>query len=252
MNHIKRSAQVLALFITSVCLAMPVRAQSFDIGSLLSGTGVSMGGPNLLLPAANNGTPTMPGTPLSGSMTMPSASQPMTNYGAGGAPNNSDNLTTGRGYNYSSPQTTLNGQNAGLLPPVGGQGYKSPFPATATGLSAPYAVDNSPLPQSARYQFSYGFPNGAPSIYTGVSNPGASFGGILPQTSSGSVDINTCDLPFLKGQYKDSTMPGNADDAAPLYVYTPVGNDWMITQTNLQSNLQNAAGSALSTAVNGN
>ncbi len=64
---------------------------------------------------------------------------------------------------------------------------------TSTAPMAPGSVDMTPFPSG---QFAYGFPNAPVQPYTGPYNkngPHAGYGGMLPNTSLGSVDFNTVD-----------------------------------------------------------
>jgi hypothetical protein len=102
--------------------------------------------------------------------------------GAAGAATNSSNLLTGPG--------ALNG---GV---VGGNTYS--LPSAAYANMAPNSVNNSAFPSGT---FSYGFNQPGPiNINLGASgNQYGFFGGqALPTVSTGSVDINTVDCPYLR------------------------------------------------------
>lgn len=110
-------------------------------------------------------------------------------------------------------------------------------PAT-TALLAPDSeyIDKAPIPSG---EFKYGFADQGSEPYRGVSgNRGggrrALIGAALPPTATSSVDINTCDLPFLRrnlGFPNQWSPPGALAVAGPptvlpsgpSYPYNPGG-----------------------------
>ncbi len=131
--------------------------------------------------------------------------------GATGDQNQSTNLTTGPG--------VLNG---GV---VGGRNYA--LAGARAGLLSPNSVDNEPIPSG---QFGYGFAQPAQTPSLGISfgadtdqgSIGLNFdlGGLgamptsfyagrpLPTVSTGSVDLNTVDCPFLRQNGGFGAAPG--------------------------------------------
>jgi hypothetical protein len=107
--------------------------------------------------------------------------------GAVGNASNSSGLLTGAG--------AIAGQT------LGGRSYS--LPSAQNGLIAPSSVNNAPLPTDNPH-YTYGFSSPpAFSIYPGASNNqyGMYAGQALPYTSTGSVDINTVDCPYLRESY---------------------------------------------------
>jgi hypothetical protein len=115
--------------------------------------------------------------------------------GALGSASNSSNLLTGAG--------AIAGQT------VGGRTFS--LPGATNGLLAPNSVNLAPLPQDNQH-FTYGFSTpSALTIYPGASKNqyGMYAGQSLPTTSTGSVDINTVDCPYLRESYGSSSSVVN-------------------------------------------
>lgn len=107
--------------------------------------------------------------------------------GALGSASNSSGLLTGAGAIAGST--------------IGGRSFN--LPTAQNGLIAPNSINNSPLPQDNQH-FTYGFTTPpAFSIRPGATanQYGMYAGQSLPYTSTGSVDINTVDCPYLRESY---------------------------------------------------
>lgn len=82
------------------------------------------------------------------------------------------------------------------------------LPYAQMNTMAPASVDMQPLPSA---QFHYGFPNLGAAPFLGVTSSQSSpfsMGGMLPQTSTSSVDFNTVDCPFIRGPYGGGSPGG--------------------------------------------
>ncbi|HEY9777948.1 MAG TPA: hypothetical protein V6C81_29570 [Planktothrix sp.] len=91
------------------------------------------------------------------------------------------------------------------------------LPNTSYNLMAPNSVDTSSFPSG---QFNYGFPNEATAPFMGVSH--GSIGGFLPNTSTSSVNLNTCDLPFIRMPTEGDT--GSGSGSGNINITIPLGN----------------------------
>lgn len=87
------------------------------------------------------------------------------------------------------------------------------LPHARAAILAPDSVDMTPIPSG---QWKYGFPDTPGRQYKGVTantaaangSLPASYGAMLPPTATSSVDINTCDLPFLRRYGGDGDIAG--------------------------------------------
>ena len=136
----------------------------------------------------------------------PAQGDSTTSSGGSGYMGQSDNLNTGKEafkihngavQNYVSPNTDNPNHNTFAQRPqvvpmvnagMGGLNQVSTAPM-ATGSTS---IGNTPIPSG---MFNYGFPNAPIQPYTGpYTGSHAVYGGMLPNTSTGSVDFNTVDM----------------------------------------------------------
>jgi hypothetical protein len=99
------------------------------------------------------------------------------------------------------------------------------LPYAQMNTMAPASVDMNPLPSG---QFHYGFPNLGAAPFLGVDSSKSSpfsMGGMLPQTSTSSVDFNTVDCPFIRGPYGGGSPGGLGNINVTIPVNIPgLGN----------------------------
>ena len=101
--------------------------------------------------------------------------------------------------NLSNSSNLLTGPGAIAQPMLNGRAFS--LPTAGNGLMAPNSVNNTPFPSG---QYSYGFSQPpAFSINPLASNNqyGMYAGQSLPTVSTGSVDFNTVDCPYLRESY---------------------------------------------------
>src|SRR5579885_388503 len=102
------------------------------------------------------------------------------------------NLDAGTGNTFPTLPQGYNGMNGPVIPP------------STTPLEAPKSGMAGGIPSG---QFNYGFPATGSDIYNGVTGRAYNFGGVLPPTSTSSVDLNTVDLAPM--------APSSVDDGGP-------------------------------------
>jgi hypothetical protein len=169
------------------------------------------------------------GSPASGSIAASGANA--------GQQNNTDGMTTQHG---AIGLTDVQNYQ-GLTNPTQAPTSRGGLATTTTGnLAADKSVggstDMSPFPSG---NFNYGFPNGGQQVYMYQSNPGMSPG--LPKVSTGSVDFNTVDCPFIAPLGDQTPADGMAAQvfAAPTpNTAPPVNNFLNNNNTSTQQALQ--------------
>ncbi|HEY9713279.1 MAG TPA: hypothetical protein V6C72_07405 [Chroococcales cyanobacterium] len=147
---------------------------------------------------------------------------------ATGVYNQADGLTTSHGSNQAYYS---NGPTSPSQTPVtrGGLPYSS---QSVFGITS---TDMSPTPSG---RFNYGFNKGSLYPYMGVNRQPS--GAMLPVVSTGSVDFNTCDLPWC---YPDGVANPGAGMPAPNLV-DPVSSGQQIPSQNQQNQQQQGNQSA--------
>lgn len=136
--------------------------------------------------------------------------------GTAGIYGQSDNVTTSDQYylnnnNYATQDFAKAGWGApgsgtkGSQAAISRGGLLPTYQATLGNTSD--SVDMSSLPSGT---FNYGFPNLGAQPYFGPYQNSGTQGSQLPQTSTSSVDINTCDLPFIRMPMEDCPGSGGA------------------------------------------
>lgn len=172
------------------------------------------------------------------SSALPAQAQGLTNYDL------SDTIQTGRGNQFQSSGNTGEFGRDSMY--TKSQAYSDTFnhdysgttqtqspisrgrlKQTATALLAPdtASIDPEPIPSAT---FKYGFAQVGGQLYRGVANSRrgtvrSSTGAMLPPTSTASVDLNICDLPFLRRNlgYPNAYSPPGALEVAGGPVVLP-------------------------------